>query len=125
MSFAKAIKTDFTPFLPLAIPHTLKIASYLPTRFSPNGKLGHSLVEDESNSEEELDEWGDIPDLYDKAGAMTALAVFGSECGKGMKGWVEVGMGLGVEGLKSPSRGVRTVSTRSITDIAFRAKGNR
>lgn len=109
MSFAKAMKKDFTPFLPFAIPHTLRLASYLPDRFAPR-TASSSLTEEVPDLEEEMDDWGDIPDLYDKAGAMTALATFGSECGKGMATWVGDGMRLGVAGLKSPSRGVKTVS---------------
>lgn len=109
MSFAKAIKEDFIPFLPFAVPHTLKLASYVPERFA-HGRTSSSLTEDVPDADEELDDWGDIPDLYDKAGAMTALATFGSECGKGMAGWVGEGMRLAMDGLKSPSRGVKSVS---------------
>lgn len=123
-SFAKAIQNDFLPFLPVAVPHTLKLASYTPPRFTANkGRIngqGRSLTEEEADAEEELDDWGDIPDLYDKAGAMMALARFGSECGKGMEPWVREGMVLGVEGLTSPSRGVRSVSEGSPCIIPYR-----
>lgn len=114
MSFAKAIKANFSPFLAFAIPHALKLASYSPARFANRDRSsvsgGQSLTEDENHEIEELDEWGDIPDLYDKAGAMNALAVFGSECGKGMEKWMSEVLRLGMEGLGSPSRGVRSVS---------------
>ncbi|KAI9637514.1 armadillo-type protein [Dioszegia hungarica] len=118
MSFAKAIKSDFAPFLPFAVPHALKLASYNPARFAPRQQAS-SLTEDTPDVEEELDDWGDIPDLYDKAGAMTALATFGSECGKAMVGWVGEGMGLGVQGLGSPSRGVRSASCALIPSMLY------
>lgn len=115
MAFAKALKKDFAPFLQFAVPFTLKIASVVPASQMPSVGSDSLTVDTSKEDEDDLDEWGDVPDTYDQAGAMHALATFAVECPGNMGQWVEEGMKLGLEGMRNKGKGMKTVRSHYLS----------